>query len=259
MTHIMPKYRVAITPTSEDDLYALEYAFEGKMAHGEHQECHDDVLVAALLGWHLRSIAPLNYTNIKSVIQEFYFRVNGLNDEWMGPDDKALRKNSRGLPSTPGNVLTIDGIDNKTLSRIEARAHAVKSMLIKLEEIVHNPESGDRSQSLNKLIAGYSDQAIMALTVWFVLILNLSSSHEVEEYPHWVKDEIQARGQAHAEDKAGVLVDEEQDGSMRFRGEEELPPLSPRERRAFMLRRRIHPGEKFWTDERVRAAMLMGL
>ena len=254
MTHIMPKYRVAITPTSEQDLYALQYAFAGQMAHGEHQECKDDVLVAALLGWHLRSIGggPTTYT--KSVVQEFYYR-SAPDLDWMEPDELRLRKNSRGVPSTQGNILTIDGIDNKTLSRIEARAHSVKRMLTRLDEISTGRGSESRYQSLNKTLAGYSDQAIMDLNIWFVLNMSAQPDDVVEEYPTWIKDEIQARGQARAEFEAGTLVDDEEETE----ASSDLPPLSPRERRAFLLRRRIHPGEKFWTDERIRDAMLMGL
>ncbi|MDH6536931.1 hypothetical protein [Aurantimicrobium minutum] len=255
MTHIMPKYRVAITATSEQDLFALQYAFAGQMAHREHQQCKDDVLVAALLGWHFRSIGGGPSTYIKSVIQEFYFRSSP-DLEWMDPDELRLRKNSRGIPSTPGNILTIDGIDNKTLSRIEARAHSVKRMLTRLEEIETGRGEDSRYQSLNRTLAGYSDQAIMDLNIWFVLNMTAQPDDVVEGYPTWIKDEIQARGQARAEYEAGTLVEDEGDESQ---GANELPPLSPRERRAFLLRRRIHPGEKFWTDERIRAAMLMGL
>lgn len=254
MTHIMPKYRVAITPTSEQDLYALQYAFAGQMAQGEHQECKDDVLVAALLGWHLRNIAGGTSTYIKSVIQEFYYRSSPDLD-WMAPEELSLRKNSRGVPSTPGNILTIDGIDNKTLSRIEARAHSVKRMLTRLDEISTGLGTESHYQSLNKTLAGYSDQAIMDLNIWFVLNMSAQPDDVVEEYPHWIKDEIQARGQARAEYEAGTLVDDED----KTEASSDLPPLSPRERRAFLLRRRIHPGEKFWTDERIRAAMVMGL
>lgn len=249
------KYRVAITPTSEQDLYALRYAFEGEMAHGEHQECSDDVLVAALLGWHLRKIGRQRDTFIKSVIQEFYFRASPHLD-WMDPEEIRLRKNSRGVPSTPGNILTIDGIDHKTLSRIEARAHAVQKMLIKLDEISSGRSTEGRYQSLNRTLAGYSDQAIMDLNIWFVLSMSAQPDDVVEEYPHWIKDEIQARGQARAEYEAGTLVDNEEKEPS---NSEELPPLPPRERRAFMLHRRIHPRETFWTDERIRAAMQMGI
>lgn len=255
MTHIMPKYRVAITPTSEQDLYALQYAFAGQMAHGEHQESRDDVLVAALLGWHLRSVGGGSSTLIKPIVQEFYYRSTP-DLEWMDPDELRLRKNSRGIPSTPGNILTIDGIDNKTLSRIEARAHSVKRMLARLEELATGRGEDSRYQSLNRTLAGYSDQAIMDLNIWFVLNMSAQPDDVVEDYPHWIKDEIQARGQARAEYEAGTLVDIE---DKELQGATELPPLSPRERRAFLLRRRIHPGEKFWTDERIRAAMLMGL
>lgn len=254
MTHIMPKYRVAITPTSEQDLYSLQYAFAGEMAHGEHQGCKDDVLVAALLGWHLRNIGGGPSTFTKSVIQEFYFRSSP-DLEWMDPEELRLRKNSRRVHSTPGNILTIDGIDNKTLSRIEARAHSVKRMLTRLEEIETGRGEASRYQSLNKTLAGYSDQAIMDLNIWFVLNMSAQPDDVVEEYPSWIKDEIQARGQARAEYEAGTLVDGEEESE----ASTDLPPLSPRERRAFLLRRRIHPGEKFWTDERIRAAMLMGL
>ena len=254
MTHIMPKNRVAITPTSEQDLYALQYAFAGQMAHGEHQECKDDVLVAALLGWHLRNIAGGISTYIKSVIQEFYYRSSPDLD-WMDPDELSLRKNSRGVPSTPGNILTIDGIDNKTLPRIEARAHSVKRMFTRLDEISTGRETESRYQSLNKTLAGYSDQAIMDLNIWFVLNITAQPDDVVEEYPHWIKDEIQARGHARAEYEAGTLVDDED----KTEASSELPPLSPTERRAFLLRRQIRPGEKFWTDERIRAAMVMGL
>ena len=76
MTHIMPRYRIAITPTTEAALEALRYAFEGNMAHGEHQECSDDVLVAALLGWHLRKLGRQRDYWIKSLAYEFGMRVS---------------------------------------------------------------------------------------------------------------------------------------------------------------------------------------
>lgn len=249
------KYRVSITPTSEQDLYALRYAFESELAHGEHQECKDDVLVAALLGWHLRNIHGHYFSFIKSVEQEFYYRAS-TDWTWMEPEEQRLRKYSRGTPSTPGHILTIDGIDNKTLSRIESRAHAVQRMLTKLDEIASGRPPQGRYRSLNNTLAGYSDQAIMDLNIWFVLNMSAQPDEEIEEYPSWIKDEIQARGQAREEFEAGILVDAEEPEA---EAPTALPPLTARDRRAFLLSRRIRPGETFWTDERIRAALQMGL
>lgn len=272
------KYRVAITPTSEQDLLALRYAFDGDMAHGEHKECRDDVLVAALLGWHLRKIGRHYDPFMKSVVQEFYNRASDDAAKWMDPADLALRKLHRGSPSTPGNVLTLDGIDNKTLGRIEARAHAVSRMLGKLKRIVRGPSTRLPGESVDAILLHWSDQAIMDLCIWFVLSNSDRTGENVENFPAWVKDEIQARGEARDEYEAGLLgQDEAEDHGMPLGGctqpfipieatpeshkpnEEIMPPLTPRERRAFLISRRIHPSSTFWTDDRIRAAMQMGM
>jgi hypothetical protein len=128
-------------------------------------------------------------------------------------------------------------------------------MLTWLEEISTGQGTEGCYQSRNRTLPGYSDQAMMDLNIWFFLSMSAQPEGVVEEYPTWIKDEIQARGQARAEYEAGTLVD---DGEG-TKASSDLPPVSPRERRAFLLRRRIHLDEKFWTDERIRAAMLMGL
>lgn len=255
-------YRVSITPTCERDLFALRYAFDGEMAHGEHQECTDDVLIASLLGWYLRGIEYQWFGFFKTVAQEFYYRVSRASGEQPPEEYMARRTVNRVTPSAPGHILTIDGIDNKTLGRIEARAHAVRRMLTKLDEIYRDRSGMNSFGRLDKKLAGYSDQAIMDLNIWFVLVGISSPAHEREEFPRWVKDEIQARGQARAEYETGTLVDDELVLEPRSRAASEievLPALSARERRAFMLKRRIHPGSQFWTDERIRSALGMGL
>lgn len=251
------KYRISITETTYDDLEKLRYAFEGKMAHGEHQNCSDDVLVAALLGWHLRSLGNHSDYFAKALALEYSYRHQlalDPKDSWLEDRERELRNHFRGQPSTAGNVLTLDGIDVHTVRRIESRAHAVARMIETLE-FNNGQRAWDR-------LARYSDQAITDLGIWWTLTnAQPNGTDEVEEYPRWIKDEIMARGQAREEFEAGILVDETK-ANQKATPElpkAELPPLTPMQRAAFFRSRRITNQDRFWTDERIRLAMGMGL
>lgn len=253
------KYRISITHSTVEDLEALRYAFEGKMEHGEHQNCSDDVLVAALLGWHFRSFQAESWRFAKALAYEFSIRQQLLNDpsdSWV--DEKLRRQRSffRGSPSTPGNVLTLDGINQRTLRRIEARSHSVEMMVRAL-----NNGSG---KGISERLRRYSDQAIIDLGVWWTLANSgMGNTPELEPYPHWVKDEIRGRGQARAEYDAGTLGDSTagfpEGGCSTVQQVLELPPLSRSDRAAFFRQRRILDKDQFWSDDRIRAAMGMGL
>lgn len=247
--NIVNKYRIAISPTSKEDLEALRYAFEGRLTHGEHQDCPDDVLVATLLGWHFRKIGRHSSIFAKALAHEFSIRSHMMasGESSFYEKERARRQTFRGTPCTPGNILTIDGIDNRTLARIEARAHSVERMIEKLSQ--------DHSHDAPITLMRYSDQAIIDLGVWWTLTWLQSDDYEVEPYPRWIKEEIRARGAVRAEyDEGGVealIGDEPADPS--------LPALSPKDRRAFFIQRRINPQAGFWTDERIRRALGMGL
>lgn len=250
------KYRISITETTYDDLEKLRYAFEGKMAHGEHQNCSDDVLVAALLGWHLRSIGNHSDYFAKALALEFSYRHQMAldpKDSWLEDRERERRNHFRGQPSTAGNVLTLNGIDIQTVRRIEARAHAVARMIESLD-----PQNG---QGAWDRLVRYSDQAIIDLGIWWTLTnYQLNGPEEIEEYPRWVKDEIMARGQARAEFEAGVPdLQPAKSTEAPALGGDVLPPLTPVQRSAFFRSRRITNQDRFWTDERIRLAMEMGL
>lgn len=242
------RYRIAFSATSEQDLWALADAFRGNIEHGAHQEGSDDFLVAVVLGWHMRNLASGFPYFGKSIAWEFGLRQSIASSPHHDTEAAARRLAARGTPSTPGNVLTIDGIDNKTYRRIETRIHALTAMIKKLEEISRNHSN----EELEHLLTRYSDQAIIDLSVWTILSSEFSPDAQMEPFPNEYKDEILARGQARAEYEAGTLneVDVVDDT---------LPALSPRDRRAFLIKRRIHPGSQFWTDARIRAALEMGL
>lgn len=273
LTH---KYRISITKTTEEDLEALRYAFEGKMEHGEHQDCSDDVLVAALLGWHLRSFGQHSDDFAKALLQEFSIRQELLKEKgssWVDERQRKARSFFRGSPSTKGNVLTIDGIDLHTIRRIEARAHAVKMMVGKLEE--------DMGQEAHVRLARYSDQAIIDLGIWWTLTnFSRNTSDESDSYPFWIKDEIMGRAQARADYEAGELETTTMGfppegcstvyefpefhfpGDAETAADEEiveLPALSASQRSSFFRSRRIIDKDQFWSDDRIRAAMEMGL
>lgn len=248
LTH---KYRISITHTTVEDLEALRYAFEGKMEHGEHQSCSDDVLVAALLGWHFRAIQAESWRFAKALAYEFSIRQQLLNDprdSWV--DEKLRRQRSffRGSPSTPGNVLTLDGVDLNTLRRIEARSRSVEMM-------VHVLNTGSDTE-ISERLRRYSDQAIDDLGVWWTLANSGTENNpELEPYPHWVKDEIRGRGQARADLETGEL---EVNNNVHPHSND-LPALTPTQRSSFFRQRRIIEKDQFWTDERIRVAMGMGL
>lgn len=248
------KYRISITETTYDDLEKLRYAFEGKMAHGEHQNCSDDVLVAALLGWHLRSIGQHSDYFAKALALEFSYRQQlalDPEDSWLEENERAKRNHFRGLPSTPGNVLTLDGIDYQTVRRVESRAHAVERMIETLDQ-KHGQDSWGR-------LTRYSDQAIIDLGIWWTLTNDQPQVPDVvEEYPRWVKDEIVGRGQARIDFNAGVVEFSPKPASM-TKVEPKLPALSPLQRASFFRSRKILNNDQFWTDERIRSAMEMGL
>lgn len=253
------KYRISITQSTVEDLEALRYAFEGKTVHGEHQNCSDDVLVAALLGWHFRRIEGESWMFAKALAYEFSIRQQLLTDprdSWVNEKLRRQRSFFRGSPSTPGNVLTLYGIDLRTLRRIEARSRSVEMMVGAL-----NDGSG---KDISERLRRYSDQAIIDLGVWWTLAnTGMANTDELEPYPHWVKDEIRGRGQARAEFDAGTLSD----STAGFPDEKcstvkevlELPPLSHSARAAFFRQRRILEKDQFWSDDRIRAAMGMGL
>jgi hypothetical protein len=273
---ISQRYRISITHTTEKDLEALRYAFEGKMEHGEHLNCSDDVLVAALLGWHLRALDQHSDFFAKALLQEFSIRQELLKDSdssWVEERHRKARSFFRGSPSTEGNVLTIDGIDMHTIRRIETRAHAVKNMVRKLNE--------GMGRDAYIRLARYSDQAIIDLGIWWTLTnYGLNSSNEIEEYPFWIKDEIVGRAQARADYEAEEFGNEtvgfpaggcttvyelpefDFPGDADTASDEEileLPALSASERSAFFRQRRILDKDQFWSDERIRTAMEMGL
>lgn len=248
------KYRISITQDTYEELLKLRYAFEGKMAHGEHQSCSDDVLVAALLGWHLRSIGQHSDYFAKALALEYSYRQQlalDPKDSWLEENERAKRSHFRGSPSTPGNVLTLNGIDTQTVRRIEARAHAVKRILNVL-----SPENGQESWDL---LSRYSDQAIIDLGIWWTLTNEqYLYPAEIEEYPRWIKDEIMARGQVRAEFEAGE-GEFAPEIKTEFPQKDQLPALTPQQRASFFRSRRITNKDRFWSDGRIRAAMEMGL
>ena len=268
------KYRISITPTTMEDLEQLRYAFEGKMAHGEHQECSDDVLVAALLGWHFRHFGEHSDWFAKPLLHEFNIRqhlASGSSDSSLDEKYRARRSHFRGSPSTPGNILTLDGIDTRTVRRIEIRAQAVKMMVNKLNE--------NHGKGAAQRLERYSDQAIIDLGIWWTLTNDISgNSDHIEPFPYWVKDEIMARAYArtlyenreaefesvdtynHGCDVISTLIENvDQETKEQSDSELALPPLSMHARLSFYRHRGISRSNTFWTDERIRAAMEMGL
>lgn len=256
MNHNMAqKYRISITDTTMQELEKLRYAFEGRMAHGEHQNCSDDVLVAALLGWHLRQVGEHDDWFAKALAYEFSMRERLFRDpesKWIDEAEKAKRSHFRGSPSTEGNVLTLDGIDIHTVQRIETRAHAVKMMVRKLSE-----NYGERAP---QRLVTYSDQAIIDLGVWWNVTLPYGDHiPENDNYPFWVKDEIMARGEARRDYEAGLGEPTEDGTSIASDPSVGMPALTPGQRTAFFRSRRIVNTGNFWTDERIRAAMELGM
>lgn len=194
MTEKKDVYRIAITADTQVALWALRPAFEGHLDVDDPTRLTDDHLVATLLGWHLRrKPGRIGAWGLKDALNEFEFRAaEDLDADW--PDAELRRATQmRSTKSTPGYVLTIDGIDKRTPERIIARAQAVESILKKLEVMEVRAAQRGEEESVALQFVQYSDQAIIDLCTY--LFIQRWESDKLEDFPTWALEEIVRRGE----------------------------------------------------------------
>jgi hypothetical protein len=208
MTDKKDFFGIAITPQTEAELFALHDEFQGHLSDGKigPSLVTDDQLVALLLGWHLRRRPSLfGVPSLKNVIDELILRAaQDFEADWPGAEDNAanwsdaaeakIRQESRmrSIRSTPGYVLTIDGIDKRTPERIIARAQAVEKTVKTIESSEIRAIGLGEEELVRLLFVRHSDQEIIDL--WMYFRIQHWASDELEEFPLWALDEIVRRG-----------------------------------------------------------------
>jgi hypothetical protein len=201
-------FGIGITPQTEAELFALHDEFQGRLSDGsiEPRLVTDDQLVALLLGWHLRRRPSLfGVPSLKNVIDELIFRaaedfdadLPGAEDDaanWSDVAEAKTRRESRkrSIKSTPGYVLTIDGIDKRTPQRIIARAQAVEKTVKTIETSEMKAIGLGEEELVRLLFVRHSDQEIIDL--WMYFRIQHWVSDELEEFPLWALDEVVRRG-----------------------------------------------------------------
>ncbi len=235
---------IGFVPDMKEQLYALEDIFRGRAEHGAHQDAPDDHLVAELLGWYFHQ-APSDFkTHTKAIWVEFSHRQRIAEGEKSFPEElDRLRRASRGAVMNSEHLLTVDGIDENTLSDIRSRYLAVLDALDLLDRL----DRGDHESTM-QLLAAFSDQLVIDLSIYYVL--SMGSSDVTERMPLHIIDEITARAyfRAHPEE---------------FEDDSESEPAAttvyPAELIKFARARKIDLANPFWTPERLARAKEMGM
>lgn len=160
---------IAITLNTEQDLNALGDAFLGKTSGVDPLHVSDDYLVAALLGWHMRSSQLKSSRTSGYVFTEFAFRRTLAADATFTDEHSMIRANSLGTPSSTGNVLTINGISTGTNEEIINRIKVLEQRFKELEQKVLENEDSESDYSIWKFVAGFSDQEIIDIGIWAML------------------------------------------------------------------------------------------
>lgn len=195
---------IAITLHTEQDLNALGDAFLGKTSGVDPHLVSDDYLVAVLLGWHMRSSALKSTKTNGYVFTEFAFRRTLAADKSFTDHNSEIRAQSLGEPSTPGNVLTIDGIDGQTNNQIRTRIATLEQRFKELELQAIKDADSETDNSTWSFVAGFSDQEIIDIGTWAVIQSCIPENAAVETYPTGFENEIDRRGRDLAKSVSGL-------------------------------------------------------
>lgn len=187
---------IAITVTTEQDLMALDKAFLGHVPSHSLQDLSDDYLVASLLGWHMQNAKMPETKASKYAYTEFALRRGLAAGGDFTDENSDVRSLSRGVPSSPGHILTTNGINSQTLAEIENRIATLVRRYSDLYELATNESNAEVHAKTWRLVAGFSDQEIIDVGTWAMLAICDAASFAGEPYPVHVESELLSRARA---------------------------------------------------------------
>lgn len=175
---------------------ALDKGFLGSPSSEPLHALSDDNLVASLLGWHMQNVKMPDTTASKYAYTEFAFRRGIAAGGEFTDENSDVRSLTRGKPSTPGHVLTLNGIDSQTLTDIQNRISALVLRYTDLYELAANEKNVEDHDKTWRLVAGFSDQEIIDVGTWAMLAICDTASFKGEPYPADVEAELLSRARA---------------------------------------------------------------
>ena len=193
MTTTTHNPHTAITVSTEQDLMALDKGFLGSPSSEPLHKRSDDYLVASLLGWHMQNVKMPDVSASKYAYTEFAFRRGIAAGGEFSDENSDVRSRTRGKPSTPGHVLTINGIDSQTLTDIKNRIAALVRRYADLHDLASNETNVEDHDKTWRLVAGFSDQEIIDIGTWAMLAICDTASYKGEPYPAGVEAELLSR------------------------------------------------------------------
>lgn len=194
MTEYIQNEPIAISVTTEQDLMALDKAFLGHATTQSLQNLSDDYLIASLLGWHMMNIKMPDTKASTYSFTEFALRRGLAAGGDFIDENSDVRSHSFGAPSTPGHILTTNGINSQTLTEVENRIATLVRQYSKLNELASNELSAEDHAKTWRLVAGFSDQEIIDIGIWAMLAMCDAAKFAGQPYPVLVEKEIVSRG-----------------------------------------------------------------
>ena len=193
---------IAVTPTTTAELKALSFAFDGHLSPRDTHDAYDDELVGVMLGWHFRRIAGSRTSWLRPITLNLLWReaMAQQPDEHRAEREKyAVKYHQR---SHPDHLLTVDGIDQRTLDTITDRAELLEKVLSRHDELLLTKPAAEARQTIRQYLRLAGDQQSIDLAIWARVRPNVPIGIELIEYPQHVENEIAARAQARAEHAA---------------------------------------------------------
>lgn len=187
---------IAITVTTEQDLMKLERAFLGDTAGVSPDGVSDDYLVAVILGWHMQNMKMQQTLASKYTYTEFALRRGLAAGGDFADENSDLRAHARGVPSAPGHILTINGINAQTLAETKKRIATLVQLYDELYELAINEKSAEDHAKTWRLAAGFTDQEIIDIGTWAMLAICDKAKFVGEPYPHEFEAELLRRASA---------------------------------------------------------------
>ena len=175
---------------------ALEKAFLGNTPSQPLQDLSDDYLVASLLGWQMQNAKMPETKASTYAYTEFALRRGLAAGGDFTDENSDVRSLSRGVPGTPGHILTANGINPQTLVEIENRIATLVRRYNHLYELAANESFAEDHAKTWRLVAGYSDQEIIDIGTWAMLANCEAAGFAGEAYPAHVELEVLSRGRA---------------------------------------------------------------
>lgn len=193
MSTVSKKPAVTVTPTTEQDLVALRSAFVGEIEPSEMGSVPDDVLIAGLLGWHLRA-APIKPSRLDSYFfTEFAYRRAITSGAEVADLHSGIRDIVRGCVEPTGQILSPNGLTPETGSEIRARVARVIELVEKIQaQDMVNIAVGSDDESW-RLVAHLTDQEIIDVAIWSALKSCSDAEPRKSELPSLIEHEMLAR------------------------------------------------------------------